>query len=196
MYMMKGVTMSKHDKQEVVVATNQEDNNQTVTDSADTELTQLRNIIFGTAKTELQTQIDQLRQEMQLNFELSAKKLQQEMSDMQSAVQSYVNQLDQRIALVDNQQDDKTAKLNDYADKIASELEMNTSINQDQDEQIQKRLDNEIELLTSRFTEQHNQTIDLLNQVKNDLNTTKTDRKTLARLLATVASGLEVDDDC
>ena len=188
--------MSKHDKQEVIDATNQEENNQVITDSSDTELTQLRNIIFGTAKTELQTQIDQLRQEMQLNFDLSAKKLQQEMSDMQNAMQSYVNQLDQRIALVDNQQDDKTAKLNDYADKIASELEMNTSISQDQDEQIQKRLDNEIELLTSRFTKQHDQTIDLLNQVKNDLNTTKTDRKTLARLLATVASGLEVDDDC
>jgi len=196
MSMMKGVTMSKHDKQEVIAATNQEENNQVITDSSDTELTQLRNIIFGTAKTELQTQIDQLRQEMQLNFDLSAKKLQQEMSDMQNAMQSYVNQLDQRIALVDNQQDDKTAKLNDYADKIASELEMNTSISQDQDEQIQKRLDNEIELLTSRFTKQHDQTIDLLNQVKNDLNTTKTDRKTLARLLATVASGLEVDDDC
>jgi hypothetical protein len=194
--MMKGVTMSKHDKQDVIAATTQEDNNQTIGNSADSELTQLRNILFGTAKTELQTQIDQLRQEMQLNFELSAKKLQQEMSDMQHAIQHHVNQLDQRIAVVDNQQDDKTTKLNDYADKIASELEMNASISEEQDGQIQKRLDNEIELLTSRFTKQHDQTIELLNQVKNDLNTTKTDRKTLARLLATVASGLEVDDDC
>lgn len=196
--------MSKKDEQEV---TKQVDEvvNETIDESEinegnlkqdpNSELAQLRNIVFGAAKTELETEIQRLRQEMQASFELSAKKLQQEMSEMQTALEEHVNKLDQRITWVDDQHDDRSTKLNTYADKIASELEMNTANNQQQDEEIQKRLDNEIELLSNKFTKQHNQTIDLLNQVKKDLNTSKTDRKTLARLLATVASNLETDED-
>lgn len=196
--------MSKKEDQEV---TNQADeivneaseenqkNEENLKEETNSELAQLRNIVFGAAKTELETHIEQLRQEMQVSFDLSAQKQQQEMATMQTTLEEHVSKLEQRITWVDNQQDERSAKLNTYADQIACELEMNTANSQQQDEEIQKRLDNEIELLTNRFTEQHNQTINLLNQVKKDLNTSKTDRKTLARLLSTVASNLETDED-
>jgi|GEM_PF-1019689 len=194
--------MSKKDEhetnQEADQATNEESikNEEKLMANPTSELDQLRNIVFGAAKTELETHIEQLRQEMQISFELSAKKLQQEMSEIQRALEEHVSKLDQRISWVDGQHDERSTKLNTYADQIATELEMNSSNSQQQDEEIQKRLDNEIELLTNKFTKQHNQTIDLLNQLKKDLNTTsKTDRKTLARLLATVASNLDTDED-
>ena len=92
-------------------------------------------------------------------------------------------------------QEKKLAELADWTKQIEVEVETNDINNRQQDDEIRKELDSAIDQLTSQFTKKHQQTIDLLNQVKKDLNSSKTDRKTLAKLLASVANDLSTDED-
>lgn len=188
--------MAKKDATEVNEDVEVIEDPQTETSKPDiSELDQLRHIVFGNAKANLESSIVALQQEMREGFEQAANNLQQQMSDLQNSLQDNVHSLEDRIAWVDNQHEEKSAQLSAYADKLASEIEMNDAHSKQQDEELHKRLDNEIDQLTDKFTKQHDQTIELLNQVKKELNSSKTDRKTLARLLATVADNLETDDD-
>lgn len=173
----------------------EESANDAMAPTASSELDQLRNIVFGSAKADLESNLAQLQHEMREGFAEAAKNLQQQVTNMQSALQDSVHSLEDRIAWVDNQHDEKSAELNAYADKLAAELEMNDTNSKQQDDELHKRLDNEIDQLTNKFTQQHDQTIELLNQVKKELNSSKTDRKTLARLLATVADNLDTDEE-
>ncbi|WP_293745658.1 hypothetical protein [uncultured Paraglaciecola sp.] len=104
------------------------------------------------------------------------------------------NQLDDKLALADQGQDEKAAELHTYADKISSELEMAEANSKQENDELHDRLDKEIKSLTVKFTDQLNQALEKLTQMSSDLNSTKTDRKTLAKLLATVASNLETDE--
>jgi ABC-type transporter Mla subunit MlaD len=82
-----------------------------------------------------------------------------------------------------------------YADKLASELEMSdTSGKQDSDE-LHSRLDKEVQALTEKYDAKLAEALQKLNQVTQELGSSKTDRKTLAKLLATVASNLETDQE-
>jgi hypothetical protein len=46
-----------------------------------------------------------------------------------------------------------------------------------------------------KFSDQLSDALTMLTQASNELNSSKTDRKTLAKLLATVVSNLETGDD-
>lgn len=158
------------------------------------ELTLLRQIVFGEAQADLEYQLETLRQEMQAGFEQLTQTLQQQMEQMQAALEDNVHQLEDRIAGVDQQYEEKTASLDDTTNKLADEIEMTDANSNKQDEALHKRLDKEVQQLSDEFTHKHNHTLDLLNQVKKELTSSKTDRKTLANLLASMASDLETED--
>lgn len=158
------------------------------------ELAQLRHIVFGEAQADLEYQLDTLRQEMQAGFEQLTQALQQQMEQMQAALEDNVHQLDDRIAGVDQLYEEKTASLDDTTNKLADEIEMTDANSNQQDEALHKRLDKEVQQLSDEFTRKHNHTLELLNQVKKELTSSKTDRKTLAHLLSSMASDLETED--
>ena len=159
-----------------------------------TELEQLRQIVFGSAQAGLEQQLANLRQEMQDGFEQLSQELKQKMEQMQAMLEDNVHHLEDRIGAVDQHYEEKTAGLDSYANKISEELEMVDANGKQQDEELHKQLSEEVQRLTDEFTSKHNQTIELLEQVKKELNSSKTDRKTLANLLATMASNLETEN--
>ena len=57
-------------------------------------------------------------------------------------------QLEDKLALADQGQDEKAAELNIYADKISSELEMAEVNNKQENDDLHTRLDKEIKMLT------------------------------------------------
>ncbi|WP_375751442.1 hypothetical protein [Vibrio sp. HN007] len=191
--------MAEHDEteknEEVEVVDQEVDQEIEIEQETVSELDQLRSIVFGAAKADLDAHLVELQKEMRAGFDQAAQELREQVAEMQAALKDSVDSLDNRITWVDSQHDDKTADLSAYADKLASEIEMNDTSSKQQDDELQRRLEEEVQDLTDKFTRQHDQTIELLNQVKQELNTSKTDRKTLARLLATVASNLETDED-
>ena len=57
-------------------------------------------------------------------------------------------QLEDKLALADQGQDEKAAELNIYADKISSELEMAEANNKQENDDLYDRLDKEIKNVT------------------------------------------------
>ena len=159
-----------------------------------TELASLRQIVFGAAKADIEQQIQALNQRTAEHFQKLEQQMAQHVKNLQSAMDDGLQQLSQQLALADQGQDQKAAELNAYADKLSSELEMADANNKQENDELHSRLDKEIALLTTKFNEQLNQALAKLNQVSNDLNANKTDRKTLAKLLSTVANNLEIGD--
>lgn len=159
-----------------------------------TELENLRNIVFGAAKSEIEQRISSLEQQTQDNFKTMQLTLEKNTQNLHTAMREGFNQLEDKLALADQSQDEKAAELHTYADKISSELEMAETNNKQENDELHNRLDKEIKTLTVKFTNQLDQALEKLTQVSNELNSSKTDRKTLAKLLATVASNLETDD--
>ena len=158
------------------------------------ELDNLRNIVFGAAKNDIEQRISTLEQQTQDNFKSMQQTIEKNTQSLQAAMREGFNQLDDKLALADQGQDEKAAELQAYADKISSELEMAEANSKQENDELHDRLDKEIKTLTLKFTDQLNQALEKLTQMSSELNSSKTDRKTLAKLLATVASNLETDE--
>lgn len=159
-----------------------------------TELESLRQIVFGAAQKDIEQRISALEQHTEDNFNKMQQAIEQNTQSLQTAMREGFSQLEDKLAIADQGQDEKAAELTTYADKISSELEMAEANSKQENDELHNRLDKEIQSLTVKFTDQLNQALEKLTQVSSELNSTKTDRKTLAKLLATVASNLETDD--
>jgi len=159
-----------------------------------TELESLRHLVFGAAKSDIEQRISALEQHTEDSFKKMQLTSEKNTLNLQTSMREGFNQLEDKLALADQRQDEKAAELNAYADKISSELEMAEVNNKQENDDLHTRLDKEIKMLTAKFTEQLNQALNKLTQVSSELNSSKTDRKTLAKLLATVASNLETDE--
>jgi hypothetical protein len=159
-----------------------------------TELENLRNIVFGAAKSEIEQRISTLEQQTQDSVKTMQLTLEKNTQSLHKAMSEGFTQLEGKLAIADQGQEEKTAELLTYADKISSELEMAETNYKQENDELHNRLDKEIKTLTVNFTNQLDQALEKLTQVSNELNSSKTDRKTLAKLLATVASNLETDD--
>lgn len=159
-----------------------------------TELESLRHLVFGDAKSDLEQRINALEQHTADSFKKMQLTLEKNTQRLQTSMQEGFKQLEDQLVLANQDQDEKAAELNTYADKISSELEMAEANNKQENDELHDRLDKEIKALTIKFTEQLNQALEKLTQVSSELNSSKTDRKTLAKLLATVASNLETDE--
>lgn len=159
-----------------------------------TELESLREIVFGAAKSDIERRISALEQHTDDKFKKMQLTLEKNTQSLQTSIQDGFNQLEDKLALANQGQDEKAAELNTYADKISSELEMAEANNKQENDDLHERLDKEINTLTIKFTDQLNQALEKLTLVSKELNSSKTDRKTLAKLLAAVASNLETDE--
>ncbi|WP_158965956.1 hypothetical protein [Paraglaciecola sp. L3A3] len=159
------------------------------------ELDSLRQIVFGAAQDNIEKRIDSLEQQTQQNFRKMEQLLEKNMQTLQTKMEDGFNHLEDKLAIADQGQEQKASEINAYADRIASALEMAEANSKQENDEIHERLDKEIKNLSNTFTEQLNQTLAKLNQVSTDLNSSKTDRKTLAKLLAAVASDLETGED-
>jgi hypothetical protein len=158
------------------------------------ELETLRNLVFGPAKSDIEQKISTLEQQTEDNFKAMQLTLEKNMQSLHAAMRDGFSQLEDKLVLADQGQDEKASELHSYADKISSELEMAEANNKQENDELHNRLDKEIQTLTAKFTDQLNQALEKLTQVSSELNSSKTDRKTLAKLLATVASNLETDE--
>ncbi len=77
---------------------------------------------------------------------------------------------------------------------LASEHEMFATATQQDLKQLEDSLDNESNTLASNFNQQMVELKAHLEKVSNELTSSKTDRKTLAKLLAAMATNLEDDE--
>jgi len=157
------------------------------------ELSQLRAIVFGTAEQKLIEKITLLRKDMEQSLGSLEQTLSTKISDFQQNVELKFTEMDKRITFIDTAHDDNEAIIQKSLDNLYSEHEMFSSATQQDFKAINQALDNETNNLTVNFDQQLTQLKTHLEKVSTALTSSKADRKTLAKLLATMATNLEDD---
>jgi chromosome segregation ATPase len=102
--------------------------------------------------------------------------------------------VEQRIQHLDKTHDENELVIQKDLASLASEHEMFASTTLQDFKNIEQALDNESQSLTRNFNDQLEQLKTHLESVSKELSSSKTDRKTLAKLLATMATNLEDDE--
>jgi septal ring factor EnvC (AmiA/AmiB activator) len=157
------------------------------------ELSQLRTIVFGAAEDKLLAQISTLRSDMEKSVESLEQRLSKKITDFQVDMEGKHGEIDKRISFIDKAHDDNETNIQQSLDSLYSEHEMFASTTQQDFKDLNQSLDNESSTLTSNFDQQLKQLKTHLEEVSKELTSSKTDRKTLAKLLATMATNLEDD---
>lgn len=157
------------------------------------ELDQLRQIVFGDAQQQLIIQISTLRSDMEKALKTQEQRFSDRLTNMQANITQQFSSVDERIQLLDKTHEDNEASIQKDLESLASEHEMFATSTQHEFKNVEQSLDTESNALLSNFSEQIEQLKTHLEQVSKELSSSKTDRKTLAKLLATMATNLEDD---
>ncbi|GHE86409.1 hypothetical protein GCM10011501_14480 [Thalassotalea profundi] len=157
------------------------------------ELNQLRSIVFGAAEKNIYEQIAALTHKMEASISELNTKLTKRFDSLQQDIEQQFAEMDKRLSFIDKNHDDNEVNLQKHIDNLASEHEMFAAATQKDFTELNQSLDSESASLTNNFNEQLEQLKAHLDEVSNELSSSKTDRKTLARLLATMATNLEAD---
>ncbi|MDO6694885.1 hypothetical protein Q4574_16425 [Aliiglaciecola sp. 3_MG-2023] len=159
------------------------------------ELATLRQIVFGAAQADIELRLSELEHKMLERFQQSDQQLSAKVNELNKSMQSGFDELQLRVNSMDKVYDDKTAELNAYANKLSSELEMSDNNGRQETDELHTRVDKEVAMLTEKYDARFAEALERLDQVTKELSSTKTDRKTLAKLLATMAVNLETDEE-
>ncbi|WJG09802.1 hypothetical protein [Aliiglaciecola sp. LCG003] len=162
---------------------------------ASSELDTLRQIVFGAAKADLEHRLTLIEQHMQANFQQVEQAMLENVKELQTSLSESFDRLTTHISSVDKHFEDKTAELQSSTEKLSSELEMSDTNGRQETDELHTRLDKEVAMLTAKYDARFTEALARLDQVTKELSSTKTDRKTLAKLLATMAINLETDEE-
>ena len=157
------------------------------------ELDQLRQIVFGAAEQQLKQQITSTRNDIEQALSKQNNAFNDRLLQMQESINQRFSALEQKLQLFDKNHDDNEASIEKNLASLSSEHEMFAGATQQDFKNIEQALDTESHSLTRNFNDQLAQLKVHLESVSNDLTSSKTDRKTLAKLLATMATNLEDD---
>lgn len=157
------------------------------------ELSQLRSIVFGVAEKNIYEQIATLTNKMEASISALDTKQMEHINSLQKNVDRQFTEMDKRLSIIDKDHDENEINLQKNIESLASEHEMFATATQKDFTELNQSLDSESANLSNNFNEQLEQLKAHLDEVSNELSSSKTDRKTLARLLATMATNLEAD---
>jgi len=157
------------------------------------ELAQLRQIVFGAAEQQLKKQLVATRHDMEQALNTQNINFTDRLDKMQDNITERFSELEQQIQGSDKHHEDNELSIKKDLASLASEHEMFATASQQDFKNLEQTLDSESQSLTRNFNEQLEQLKSHLDDVSNALSSSKTDRKTLAKLLATMAINLEDD---
>lgn len=158
------------------------------------ELDQLRQIVFGAAEQQLKQQIASTRSDLEHALSKQNSSFNDRLTQMQESINQRFSNLEQQLQLADKSHDDNEASIEKNLASLSSEHEIFASTTLQDFKNIEQALDNESQSLTRNFNDQLEQLKTHLESVSKELSSSKTDRKTLAKLLATMATNLEDDE--
>ncbi|WP_395338108.1 hypothetical protein PN836_010655 [Ningiella sp. W23] len=158
------------------------------------DLEQLRLIVFGQAKQALEDKIDALNQRVSDEMNMLQEQVNQRHSELLEKLAENHSTLLQKLNELDEQQQSDKSDLSESIASVASELEMADNASKDDSQALHKRIDQEVDDIQDALNKAVAQLSEKLDTMNNNLATSKTDRKILAKLLANVATNLDADE--
>lgn len=157
------------------------------------ELSALRDILFGQAQQQIRQRLAEIEQTMLDKFEAINHSIDKQFTELQNKIEQTNRHHDAQLATFNSTHEDAEASLKAFADKLASDIEMTDTNSRQEADEIHKRIEQELQSLTEKYDRKFIETLAKLDSVTTELSSSKTDRKTLAHLLATMAVNLETD---
>lgn len=170
------------------------ENQEKVSLSATEELATVRNILFGEAQNTLEQKLSSLQASLDQGLSSLKYDFSEKLKVMHENIDKSLTQIEEKIHYVDSQHDDKNSVLDKNLSNLVSEHEIFASTTETSLETLNGELDKEAQQLSHNFSIQLESLKQELNKVSLELHSSKTDRKTLAKLLATMATNLEDDE--
>ena len=158
------------------------------------ELDQLRQIVFGVAEQQLKKQIALTRSDLEHALNTQSISFSHRLDKMQENINQRFSDIEQQIQHLDKTHDDNELVIQKDLANLASEHEMFATATQQDFKTMEQSLDSGSQTLSRNFNDQLEQLKTHLESVSKELSSSKTDRKTLAKLLATMATNLEDDE--
>ena len=162
-----------------------------------TELEQLRLIVFGQARAELESKIDALQMRLSDEMDMLQSQINTRFTDLGQTIEEQHKALKLSIQQLNDVQVEDKNTLEDanklLESSLVSQIEMAENAGKDDAETIHKRIDQEVTKLETGLENTMQELLAQLEQVSKELSSSKTDRKTLAQMLSNMASNLEED---
>jgi len=157
------------------------------------ELTQLREILFGQSNRAFKADLESLETKINDNFQQLNRQLEEQFHDIRKLIDTQVNSLSSRLESANSNNSNVQSQLHSTTDKLQSELEIAETTAKNDNDALEAHVVKELESIENLFNTRHKELLARLQQVTSELSETKTDRKTLANLLSTMASNLATD---
>jgi hypothetical protein len=158
------------------------------------ELTQLREILFGKTTRAFRADLSALETRVEDSFTKLNKRLDVQFADIRKTIDERVTSLGEQLASANENHGNVQAHLQNTTDKLQSELEIAETSAKNDNDALEAHVVKELESLDSLFSKRHQELLAKLQQVTSELSESKTDRKTLANLLSTMATNLATDN--
>ena len=112
---------------------------------------------------------------------------------MKKLIDSQIAELSSRLDSANDGHANVQSQLQSTTDKLKSELEIAETAAKNDNDALEAHVVKELDALDTLFSQRHKELLERLQQVTSELSETKTDRKTLANLLSTMATNLTSD---
>ncbi|BFT31453.1 hypothetical protein D210916BOD24_26290 [Alteromonas sp. D210916BOD_24] len=158
------------------------------------ELSQLREILFGQTNRAFRADLSALEAQVEAKFSKLNAHLDKQFSDIRKLIEEQIAGLADQLASSNDSHESAQAHLQNTTDKLQSELEIAETTAKNDNDALEAHVVKELESLDNLFSKRHKELLERLQQVTSELSESKTDRKTLANLLSTMASNLATDN--
>ena len=158
------------------------------------ELEQLRLLVFGQAKQQLDNRIDELNHRLRDDIEKQQNQFNKKLNEINAKLDEQHQTILSALADLGSVQEADKTELLQANNELISQLEMADNASRDESVLMHKRIDEEVSALESNLSKTTQDIVLQLEKVTKELSGSKTDRKKLALLLANVASNLDADD--
>lgn len=161
--------------------------------SQEEQIIKLRDIIFGDAKRDLETRVNHLEKDLFNKLSALEKQSLSRFNEAQKNLDMSIKKLESMMKDIDKAHIEREETLDAHLTDTQSQLENLAKVTKNESDDIVEQLHSQANLLTREFTQLHQEALEQLKQVSESLDYDKTDRKTLAKLLKDVANNLEQD---
>ncbi|GFD90968.1 hypothetical protein KUL152_31940 [Tenacibaculum sp. KUL152] len=157
------------------------------------ELSQLREILFGQTNRAFRADLSALEARVEDSFSKLNAHLDVQFAQIRKQIDTQVAALTEQLINANDNHGNVQAHLQNTTDKLQSELEIAETTAKNDNDALEAHVVKELESLDNLFTKRHQELLAKLQQVTSELSESKTDRKTLANLLSTMATNLATD---
>ena len=119
--------------------------------------------------------------------------LDNQFNDIRKLIDQQITELSNQLASANDNHSNVQEQLQNTTDKLQSELEIAETAAKNDNDALEAHVVKELESLDNLFSKRHQELLEKLQQVTSELSESKTDRKTLANLLSTMATNLATD---